>query len=149
MRNVHKKFQNPSIHCSKVNTHTHTDRQTHTHTDRQAESNMPFKPFQSWGHKNWESELRHLLDVQGFLITYSVNKASLPYTCNPPMNRKQSITVPPYHITTIRIENKACTVPPYHTENRKQRICSDSDFLPCKASGFLSSGLQIRRLHFP
>ena len=36
------KFQNPSIHHSKVN----------THTDRQAESNMPFQLFQSWGHKN-------------------------------------------------------------------------------------------------
>ena len=34
------KFQNPSIHHSKVN----------THTDRQAESNMPFQLFQSWGH---------------------------------------------------------------------------------------------------
>ena len=43
------KFQNPSIHGSKVNrrTHTHTDRQT----DRQAKSNMPFQLFQSWGHK--------------------------------------------------------------------------------------------------
>ena len=40
------KFQNPSIHHSKVN--THTDR----HTDRQAESNMPFQLFQSWGHNN-------------------------------------------------------------------------------------------------
>ena len=37
------KFQNPSIHHSKVN----------THTDRQAESNMPFQLFQSWGH-NYE-----------------------------------------------------------------------------------------------
>ena len=44
------KFQNPSIHHSKVN--THTDRQTDRHTDRQAESNMPFQLFQSWGHKN-------------------------------------------------------------------------------------------------
>ena len=35
------KFQNPSIHHSKVN----------THTDRQAQSNMPFQLFQSWGHK--------------------------------------------------------------------------------------------------
>ena len=40
------KFQNPSIHHSKVNT------QTDRHTDRQAESNMPFQLFQSWGHKN-------------------------------------------------------------------------------------------------
>ena len=47
MRNVHKKFQNPSIHRSKVNTHRQTDR----HTDRQAESNVPFQLFQSWGHK--------------------------------------------------------------------------------------------------
>ena len=45
MRNVHKKFQNPSIHRSKV--HTQTD----TQTDRQAESNMPFQLFQSWVHK--------------------------------------------------------------------------------------------------
>ena len=44
------KFQNPSIHHSKVN--THTDR----HTDRQAESNMPFQLFQSWGHKNLQSQ---------------------------------------------------------------------------------------------
>ena len=50
MRNVHMKFQNPSIHRSKVNTHTHTQTDTHTHTDRQAESNMPFQLFQSWGH---------------------------------------------------------------------------------------------------
>ena len=41
MKNVHMKFKNPSIHHSKVN----------THTDRQAESNMPFQLFQSWGHK--------------------------------------------------------------------------------------------------
>ena len=42
------KFQNPTIHRSKVNgrTHTQTDRQT----DRQAKSNMPFQLFQSWGH---------------------------------------------------------------------------------------------------
>ena len=40
------KFQNPSIHRSKVN--GRTDRQT----DRQAESNMPFQLFQSWWHKN-------------------------------------------------------------------------------------------------
>ena len=39
------KFQNRSIHGSKVN------RRTHRHTDRQAESNMPFQLFQSWGHK--------------------------------------------------------------------------------------------------
>ena len=39
------KFQNPSIHPSKVNGRTHTQ------TDRQAKSNMPFQLFQSWGHK--------------------------------------------------------------------------------------------------
>ena len=50
MRNVHMKFQNPSIHHSKVN--TQTDTQTDRQTDRQAESNMPFQLFQSWGHKN-------------------------------------------------------------------------------------------------
>ena len=38
------KFQNRSIHGSKVN--RRTDRQT----DRQAESNMPFQLFQSLGH---------------------------------------------------------------------------------------------------
>ena len=38
------KFQNPSIHRSKVNKCTHT----HTHT----ESNMPFQLFQRSGHKN-------------------------------------------------------------------------------------------------
>ena len=43
------KFQNRSIHGSKVN--RRTDRQT----DRQAESNMPFQLFQSWGHKNLSS----------------------------------------------------------------------------------------------
>ena len=43
------KFQNPSIHHSKVN--TQTDTQTDRQTDRQAESNMPFQLFQSWGHK--------------------------------------------------------------------------------------------------
>ena len=63
IRNMHKKFQSPSIHRSKVNTHTHT----HRHTDRQAESNMPFQLFQSWGHnkhtcsmpltKQWKSTL--------------------------------------------------------------------------------------------
>ena len=42
MRNVHMKFQNRSIHGSKVN----------RRTDRQAKSNMPFQLFQSWGHKN-------------------------------------------------------------------------------------------------
>ena len=47
---VHMKFQNPSIHHSKVNRRTH--RQTDRQTDRQAESNMPFQLFQSWGHKN-------------------------------------------------------------------------------------------------
>ena len=41
------KFQNPSIHHSKVN----------THTDRQAESNMPFQLFQSWGHKEANKSL--------------------------------------------------------------------------------------------
>ena len=46
------KFQNPSIHGSKVNTHTHTHTHTERQTDRQAESNMPFQPFQSLGHKN-------------------------------------------------------------------------------------------------
>ena len=48
MRNTHMKFQNPTIHRSKVNgrTHTQTDRQTH----RQAKGNMPFQLFQSWGH---------------------------------------------------------------------------------------------------
>ena len=49
MRNVHMKFQNPSIHHSKVNRRTHP--LTHTQTNRQAESNMPFQLFQSWGHK--------------------------------------------------------------------------------------------------
>ena len=39
------KFQNPSIHRSKVKGRTHTQ------TDRQAKSNMPFQLFQSWGHK--------------------------------------------------------------------------------------------------
>ena len=47
MRNVHMKFQNPSIHHSKANTHTHTDAQTH----RQAENNTPFQLFQSWHKK--------------------------------------------------------------------------------------------------
>ena len=41
------KFQNRSIHGSKVN------RRTHRHTDRQTESNMPFQLFQSWGRKSW------------------------------------------------------------------------------------------------
>ena len=45
------KFQNPSIHHSKVNT------QTDTQTDRQAESHMPFQLFQSWGHKNIQANL--------------------------------------------------------------------------------------------
>ena len=45
MRNSHMKFQNPTIHRSKVNGRTHTQ------TDRQAKSNMPFQLFQSWGHK--------------------------------------------------------------------------------------------------
>ena len=49
MRNVHIKFQNPSLHRSKVNRRTHPP--THTHTHRQAKSNMPFQLFQSWGHK--------------------------------------------------------------------------------------------------
>ena len=39
------KFQNPTIHRSKVNGRTHTQ------TDRQLKSNMPFQLFQSWGHK--------------------------------------------------------------------------------------------------
>ena len=42
------KFQNPTIHRSKVNG------RTHTHTDRQAKSNMPFQLFQSWGHNKIE-----------------------------------------------------------------------------------------------
>ena len=48
------KFQNPTIHRSKVNgrTHTQTDRQTDRQTHRQAKSNMPFQLFQSWGHNN-------------------------------------------------------------------------------------------------
>ena len=59
------KFQNPSIHHSKVN--THTDR----HTDRQAESNMPFQLFQSWGHKKlskpfpWSTSCKHIHEQNG------------------------------------------------------------------------------------
>ena len=44
------KFQNPSMHRSKLNRRTH--RQADRQTDRQAESNSPFHLFQSWGHKN-------------------------------------------------------------------------------------------------
>ena len=76
------KFQNPSIHRSKVSNFTekwknqtkfknsvflskfdgkfskvkltdvHTHTQTDRQTDRQAKSNMPFQLFQSWGHNN-------------------------------------------------------------------------------------------------
>ena len=51
------KFQNPTIHRSKVNgrTHTQTDRQTH----RQAKSNMPFQLFQSWGHNKQKGTLNY------------------------------------------------------------------------------------------
>ena len=44
MRNVHKKFQNPSIHRSKVNTHTETHTHTHTHTHTQTDKTKAICP---------------------------------------------------------------------------------------------------------
>ena len=55
------KFQNRSIHGSKVN--RRTDRQT----DRQAESNMPFQLFQSWGHKNGGIRGVNIIQTMGTL----------------------------------------------------------------------------------
>ena len=59
MRNVHMKFQNPSIHHSNVNTHTHTHTETDRQTDRQGKSNMPFQLFQSWGHNQGSLSSKH------------------------------------------------------------------------------------------
>ena len=58
MRNSHMKFQNPTIHRSKVNGRTHTQ------TDRQAKSNMPFQLFQSWGHNNSNNKSIDVLDLE-------------------------------------------------------------------------------------
>ena len=65
------KFQNPSIHGSKVNGRTHAHRQTDRQTDRQAESNMPFQLFQSWGHKNNQRIIfKPHAEVQSMVKTY-------------------------------------------------------------------------------
>ena len=42
------KFQDPSIHCSKV---IGGIKKRDTHTDTQAKNNMLHQLFQSWGHK--------------------------------------------------------------------------------------------------
>ena len=69
------KFQNPSIHHSKVN--THTDR----HTDRQAESNMPFQLFQSWGHKNINTKpISHWLATTGDWFATKIKDINATFT---------------------------------------------------------------------
>ena len=74
MRNVHVKFQNPSIHHSKVNTHTHrrTDTQTHRHTDK-PKAICPSNFFKVGGIKMYAFRLimKYVLSLKQVLFLYS------------------------------------------------------------------------------
>ena len=46
------KFQNPSMHHSKVSKKCNRRTYIQTHRQTSQKSNMPFQLFQSWGHRN-------------------------------------------------------------------------------------------------